>query len=116
MNNEVYQEIFKTTKEGKNKDYELRNNILYIKKTKKKVIQRWEMEAVLYLLHDHPISAHFGIEKTYRKAKERYFWPTLKQDVELYVKTCDQCQRRRKPSHKNELHPIQVKEPFYQIG
>ncbi len=37
-------------------------------------------------------------------------------DIETYVKSCDQCQRRGKPQGKNELHPIQVKEPFYQMG
>ena len=38
------------------------------------------------------------------------------QDIETYIKTCDQCQKRGKPQGKHELHPIQVKEPFYQIG
>lgn len=37
-------------------------------------------------------------------------------DVETYVKSCDQCQRRGKPQGKNELHPIKVREPFYQVG
>jgi hypothetical protein len=37
-------------------------------------------------------------------------------DIEIYVKSCDNCQRRGKPVEKNELHPIKVREPFYQIG
>src|SRR5277367_980035 len=40
----------------------------------------------------------------------------MRNDVEIYVKTCDQCQRRGKPQGENELHSIKIKEPFYQIG
>ena len=37
-------------------------------------------------------------------------------DLETYVKSCNQCQKRGKPIKKHELHSIAVKEPFYQIG
>ena len=37
-------------------------------------------------------------------------------DIEEYVKTCDNCQRRNKPVGKHELNPIEVKEPFHMIG
>src|SRR5256885_12254196 len=33
--------------------------------------------------------------------------------LEVYVKSCDKCQRREKPEGRNELHPIEVKEPFH---
>ena len=74
------------------------------------------MEGVLYMMHDHMLSAHFGIKATYEKTKGRYYWKGLKEDVETYVKSCDKCQRREKPKGKHELHPIEVKEPFYMIG
>jgi len=102
----------------KEKKYELKEGILYRKKKEKRlqVIRRWEMEGVLYMTHDHMLSAHFGIKATYEKTKERYYWKGLKEDVETYVKSCDKCQRREKPRGKHELHPIEVKEPFYMIG
>ena len=38
------------------------------------------------------------------------------EDIRAYVQSCDACQRRGK-SHRNEqLHPIPVHTPFYQIG
>jgi hypothetical protein len=40
----------------------------------------------------------------------------MARNIEIYVKLCNNCQRRGKPMGKNELHPIKVKEPFYQIG
>ena len=36
----------------------------------------WEIVSnVLQLLHDSPSAGHFGIEKTCRRASERFFWP-----------------------------------------
>src|SRR3984957_484612 len=117
MNEQEYQKILK---EGKSR-YEIKDGILF-KKNKDgsekllRVIQRFEMEAVLYMMHDHPLSAHFGIDATYNKIRERYYWPKMYDDIEGYVKSCNQCQRRGKTKGKNELHPIEIKEPFYQIG
>ena len=116
MNEKEYNKI--TENIEKEKKYELKEGVLYRKKREKQlqVIRRWELEGVLYMMHDHILSAHFGIKATYEKTKERYYWKGLKEDVEIYVKSCDKCQRREKPKGKNELHPIEVKEPFYMIG
>ena len=40
----------------------------------------------------------------------------MRKDIEAYVKSCNNCQRRGKPIGKHELNVIKVKEPFYQIG
>src|SRR5438445_11074691 len=116
MNENEYNKIIENNE--KERKYELKEGILYKKKREKRlqVIRRWEMEGVLYMMHDHMLSAHFGIKATYEKTKERYYWKGLKEDVETYVKSCDKCQRREKPNGKHELHPIEVKEPFYMIG
>src|SRR6266542_3498026 len=116
MEEKEYNKIVENIK--KEEKYEWKEGILYRKKKEKElqVIRRWEMEGVLYMMHDHPISAHFGIRTTYEKIKERYYWKGIKEDVETYVKSCDKYQRRNKPREKNELHSIGVKEPFYMIG
>ena len=103
------------TKIGK---YYLKDNKLFrkCKNGDRRVIPRYELEPVMYLLHDEPLSAHFGIEKCYEKAKSRFYWKGMINDIKEYIRTCDYCQRRGKPSGKNELHCIKVKEPFYQIG
>jgi hypothetical protein len=116
MNNEEYQRIIKNINH-ENK-YELENDILYrIKDNKRlKVVKRHELEGAMYLMHDHPTAAHFGIESTYNRVKERYYWKGMKNDIHEYVKTCYQCQMRGRPRGDNELHPMHIKEPFYQIG
>jgi len=50
---------------------------------------------ILYNFHDHPFAGHLGIDKTYKKIMERYFWPTIYKDVRKYVSSCLNCQKRK---------------------
>ena len=55
--------------------YYLKNNKLFrkCKNGNRRVIPRYELEPAMYLLYDEPLSAHFGIEKCYEKAKSRFY-------------------------------------------
>jgi Integrase zinc binding domain/Integrase core domain len=99
----------------------IKNNLLYKKdrtnNTKLlKVIQRHEMEPVLYMFHNDPTAGHFSTDKMFDKIKSRYYWPQMYDDIKLYAQSCDSCQRRGKYKRIEPLHPIPVHEPFYQIG
>src|SRR6266542_5590955 len=104
--------------ENKVKKYLLINNQLYYEKGEKKlkVIKRFELKPILYMTYDDLIAGHFATEIMYNKIKERYYWPKMYEDIKIYVESCDQYQRRRKPRNKNELHNIKAIELFYQIG
>ena len=39
--------------------------------------------------HDDPLAGYFGIDKTRELITKKYYWPTLRWDVEAYVKSCD---------------------------
>ena len=56
-----------------------------------RVIQPDETELILFNLHKSPIGAHQGIENTYQKFKERYYWPGMRNAVKHYIKGCDKC-------------------------
>jgi hypothetical protein len=74
MNEELYHEIKKKLIEQKKvKDYDLEHEQIYrIKNGEKlKVLRRFELEPVMQIMHDHPISAHFSIKATYEKNQER---------------------------------------------
>jgi len=134
MDDKTYQEIFNYLKNQtlpselpkkycknfitKTSKYKLKNNILYRNKNNNllRVIRRYELEPILYMMHDDPTSGHLGTEIVYNKIKERYYWPKMYNDIKVYIKSCDQCQRRKKPQGKNELHNIKIKRPFYFIG
>ena len=103
------------------KFYILKDNILY-KKDKVnqrklyRVITKAETPTVLYMMHNDPTSGHLGIEATFQKIKSCYYWPQFYNDIKQYVEACDECQRRGRSKKNNELHPIPVNSPFYQIG
>ena len=50
--------------------------------------------------HDDPLAGHFGIEKTCELLARKYFWPSLRHDVEAYVKGSDVCLTSKAVRHK----------------
>src|ERR1700722_13745 len=108
----IYRDIIKYPKYQikDEKLYRVKDQVFYL------VIKRSENEGIMYLLHDHELSAHFGIRATQEKVKEKYYWKGMDKDIDEYVRSCDRCQKRGKISSKYPLNPIDIKEPFYQIG
>ncbi len=49
--------------------------------------------------HNDPLEGHFGIEKTRGLVAQKYYRPSLRDNVEAYVKACDVC-----PASKAVLH------------
>src|SRR3954469_23425478 len=101
--------------------FEIKLNYLYKKNKKKegqliKVIRNFEMEPLLYMMHNDPNSAHFSTDTMFNKIKERYYWPQMYENIREYVRSCDACQRRGKSRVNQTLHPIAVHGPFYQVG
>ena len=54
---------------------------------------------ILAHCHDDPTGAHFGRDKTVQALHQRFRWRGLTTAAELYVETCDACQRN-KPSQQ----------------
>ncbi|CAB4434111.1 unnamed protein product [Rhizophagus irregularis] len=116
MEEDKYNEIVRNI--NSERHYRIKDGLLYRIENNKdlRVIRKYEFEGLMYIAHDHELSEHFGIDATYERVKEKYYWKGMRRDIEIYVKSCDSCQRRRKPIGKHELNVIKVKEPFYQIG
>uniref|UniRef100_A0A3B3RIE0 Gypsy retrotransposon integrase-like protein 1 n=1 Tax=Paramormyrops kingsleyae TaxID=1676925 RepID=A0A3B3RIE0_9TELE len=51
------------------------------------VLPRQFHNDVLKFLHDQ--NGHLGFEKTYALARDRFFWPRMKLDIEKYCKLCE---------------------------
>ena len=69
-------------------------------------------------LHSSLTAGHLGIHKTTRKIKERFWWPKLKGDVELWCKRCDQCAFRKMSQGKRKapLRQYQVGMPLERVA
>ena len=83
------------------------------------VVPRVYRPEILNLAHDTPMSGHLGINKTYHKILNHFYWPGLKSDVSQFCKSCHTCQMVGKPNQtipKPHLQPIPAfDEPFSRI-
>ncbi|CAF2268986.1 unnamed protein product, partial [Rotaria magnacalcarata] len=57
---------------------------------------------ILSAYHDHPLSGHFGVIRTYNKIKDKFYWVKMLSSTKQYIRSCTQCaqfnvQRRKKP-------------------
>jgi len=108
---------------SKSKYFKIENNLLYKidrrKKTRGKllrVLQKHEVEPVLFMLYNYPLGGHLGVDIVHNKVKEIYYWPQMYDTIKDYVRSCDSCQRRGKKRNPEPLQPIPVGDPFHRVG
>ena len=73
------------------------------------VVPRVYRPEILNLAHETPMSGHLGVNKTYYKILNHFYWPGLKSDVSQFCKSCNTCQMVGKPNQtipKAHLQPI----------
>lgn len=68
--------------------------------------------------HNPPSKSHGGIAKTLARLRERFYWPYMALDVQMYIKSCEQCQTS-KSANVNLKPPLgdcfQVQRPFQHL-
>ena len=83
------------------------------------VVPKIYRSEILSLAHETPMSGHLGVNKTYHKILNHFYWPGLKTDVSNYCRSCHTCQVVGKPNQvipKAGLQPIPAfDEPFSRI-
>ena len=83
------------------------------------VVPKIYRSEILSLAHETPMSGHLGVNKTYHKILNHFYWPGLKTDVSTYCRSCHTCQVVGKPNQvipKAGLQPIPAfDEPFSRI-
>ena len=79
---------------------------------------RWQLvlprpfrKEILNEVHAGQLSGHLGVRKTEAKVKYRYYWPGMSADTRSFLRSCDQCARRKSPAKKVKA-PLQQ----YQVG
>lgn len=73
---------------------------------------------VLQLGHELPIAGHLGRRKTTKRILQRFYWPTIHNDIAEYVKGCPTCQKtERRGKKRAPLQPLPIQgEPFQRIA
>ncbi|RHZ55113.1 hypothetical protein Glove_420g96 [Diversispora epigaea] len=77
------------------------------KKTRGKllrVLHKHEVEPVLFMLHNHPLGGHLGVDIVHNKVREIYYWPQMYDTIKDYIRSCDSCQRREKKRDPNQIY------------
>ncbi|KAK6028511.1 hypothetical protein OSTOST_05440 [Ostertagia ostertagi] len=74
-------------------------------------------EPVCIAFHDSPAAGgHFNWKKTLGKIARKFFWPSIKEDVYQFVRSCDDCQRKRShPANREQLLPIHANAVFHKV-
>src|SRR6059058_1662492 len=118
LNGEKIQEDEITRTNKQTKGIEIKSDTLYKRRDGKlvKILKEDEIDSVMFMTHNHETGAHFGVEATYNKIAERYYWKGMYKDIKRYIRYCDTCQRRGQKGGKGNLYPIKVGEPFERIG
>ena len=70
------------------------------------------------LLQLHNNTGHLGLRKTTERVKEQFYWPGYEQDIEMWVRDCQECQQRNTPQPKPQapLWTMKAKCPFEKIS
>ncbi|GBG80500.1 hypothetical protein CBR_g30961 [Chara braunii] len=75
--------------------FELVNGLLFLEKAgnKRLYVPNRESLRSLFLGECHDATGHFGYKKTAANLLQQFWWPTIMRDAQLYVETCQVCQR-----------------------
>ncbi len=52
----------------------------------------------MYTMHNTLLSGHLGKKKTVAKILQRFYWYELRDDLNLWIKTCDICAANKRPA------------------
>ena len=98
----------------------IHRNLLYFQQTetspKRIVVPQQQHEEITKLYHSF---GHFGITRSYKILKERFFWVAMKQTVIEICTMCERCQKAKTVPTKNKgpLTHIQTpSRPMYQLS
>lgn len=100
--------IRRELEEGESREFELRNGLVY-KKIKDKIcfyVPKLMEEKVIHNCHD--TLGHVGLNKTLEYISRAYWFPSMRQKIENYIKNCLKCITYSSSSGKpeGELHNI----------
>jgi len=69
-------------------------------------------------IHAGVISGHLGEQKTLEQLKERFYWPSMSEDVKHWCQTCSVCATKKSatPNSRAPMQPIRAGYPMQVIA
>ncbi len=72
-----------------------------VRKKHRIVIPHGLVDKVLELVHEGGLGGHMGQERTWKRARDSFYWKNMKEDVVKYVAACERCGRNKHSTHPN---------------
>ena len=98
---------------GRHNNYFLENDILFCKRkgrksydpetVKRLVVPKSLRKEELEMCHDGICGAHLGNKKTWWKVSSKFYWPSVYEDTENWVNSCENCAARKTPQKKTRF-------------
>ncbi|KAJ8019806.1 hypothetical protein HOLleu_41546 [Holothuria leucospilota] len=83
------------------------------------VVPRTYRREILSIAHEMPFAGHLGVNKTYHRILNHFYWPKLKSDVAKFCKTSHSFQMVGKPNQNIPAAPLKpipaFEEPFSRV-
>ncbi|KAJ8046946.1 hypothetical protein HOLleu_05792 [Holothuria leucospilota] len=83
------------------------------------VVPRTYRREILSIAYEMPFAGHLGVNKTYHRILNHFYWPKLKSDVAKFCMTCHSCQMVGKPNQNIPAAPLKpvpaFEEPFGRV-
>ena len=116
--------IIEKLRDDKKGPYFLHESMLYIERNTKRgskfclVIPSTLREVVFRMCHDDMGGGHLGMKKCWPKVRDRFYWPSMYQDLQRWLKACVPCAKRKTPkATRISLSPInEADKPFDMVG
>ncbi len=61
------------------------------------IVPKQLRDEVMKQVHDSLTGGHLGVKRTKAKLSQSFFWFNMREDVNLYVRSCDTCAADRMP-------------------
>lgn len=68
-------------------------------------------DMILKLVHCSASAAHMGVNRTWTRARNNFWWVGMKDDVEEFVANCELCGRNKHMNHPNKAPAIMMPLP-----
>ncbi|KAK2980478.1 hypothetical protein RJ640_009748 [Escallonia rubra] len=119
-------ELLQLAKSGKTQRYRVKGDLLYTRDGRV-YVPKWRdlRKMVIRGSHDTQSTVHPGHRRTYALVTTAYFWPQMKKEVQMCVKTCHVCRQVKGESQADKaklldasqvLHDLQRREAEYVFG
>ena len=84
-----------------------KNAAFGVKNINRIVIPPGIRKQAMKICHSSGFGVHMGIERTWQRVRNSFYWKGMKDDVAIFVKECEQCVVNKHAAHAN-ITPFQM--------